>query len=136
MFMKEALNEADIALSNKDIPIGAVVVFNNKIIGRGHNNRYNNVDVTNHAEIVAIREAANYLGDWRLNNCDIYVTLEPCDMCMEVIKESRIRNVYYLVEKERKEKYPTNKCTYILNDVNTEEYKQKLVGFFVDNCNR
>lgn len=136
MFMKEALNEADIALSNKDIPIGAVVVFNNKIIGRGHNNRYNNVDVTNHAEIVAIREAANYLGDWRLNDCDIYVTLEPCDMCMEVIKESRIKNVYYLVEKERKEKYPTNKCTYILNDVNTEEYKQKLVGFFVDNCNR
>lgn len=136
MFMLEALKEADIALSNKDIPIGAVVVLNNEIIGRGHNNRYNNIDVTNHAEIIAIREAAKKLGDWRLNNCDLYVTLEPCDMCMEVIKESRINNVYYLVEKEKKEKYHTNKCTYIKNDVNYDEYKQKLVGFFVDNCNR
>lgn len=136
MFMQEAINEANLALNTNDIPIGAVVVFNNEIIGRGHNLRYRNIDVTNHAEIIAIKEAAKTLGDWRLNNCDLYVTLEPCEMCMEVIRESRIKNVYFLIEKDKKEKYQTNKCLYNKSDVNSDDYKKILVDFFVDNCNR
>lgn len=82
----ECMKEAQIAESNGDIPIGSVAVFNNEIVGRGHNNRLLSKDVTAHAEVLAIREAADKLGDWRLDQCDLYVTLEPCAMCKEIIK--------------------------------------------------
>ena len=84
--------------------LGAVIVFNNKIIAKAFNNRNRKIDVTNHAEIIAIRKAARKLGDWRLSECDLYVTLEPCDMCKEVIRESRLKNVYYLIKKNENKK--------------------------------
>ena len=88
---------ADIAEKNKEIPVGAIIVKNDEIIGKGYNSRIINNDPTAHAEINAIKEASNKIGDWRLNGCDLYVTLEPCDMCLEVIKESRIDNIYYFI---------------------------------------
>ena len=93
------LNKLSTKAFNKgEIPVGAVVVKNNKIIGKGYNNRHTGKLVTGHAEIMAINKAAKKLGDWRLDDCDLYVTLKPCSMCIEVIKNSRIKNVYYLLE--------------------------------------
>lgn len=136
MFMEEAIKEAEKAFLTKDVPIGAVVVKDGEVIGRGHNDRFNNIDVTNHAEIIAIKEAAKCINDWRLNGCDLYVTLEPCDMCFEVIKESRIDNVYFLLNKEYKNRYKTNKCSLEFDPKIKEKYQKKLLDFFADNCNR
>lgn len=94
-FMEEALNEARAALEAGEIPVGAVIVKDGAIIARGHNLRENLRDATLHAEIVAIREACRILSDWRLDECDIYVTLEPCPMCAGAIINSRMRRLFY-----------------------------------------
>ena len=137
-YMDEAIKEAKKAYSKKEVPIGAVVVFNNEIIGRGHNNRINKNDVMAHAEIEAIHEASNYLQDWRLDSCDLYVTLEPCNMCMEIIKASRINNVYFLLPKlnYKKEYNKTKKQMFDTNFENVNEYKLIMSNFFQQNCKR
>ena len=94
-FMEEALKEAHIALEKGEIPIGAVIVRNGEIIARGHNLRQTERDATLHAEIVAIREACKVLCDWRLDDCDLYVTLEPCTMCSGAIINARMKSVYF-----------------------------------------
>ena len=94
-FMKLALNQAHIAYENKEIPIGAIVTYNNKVIGKGYNQIEKLNDATAHAEIIAITAAANKLENWRLKNCDIYVSKEPCIMCAGAIINSRIRNVFF-----------------------------------------
>lgn len=93
--MKIALNQAQIAYEQNEIPIGAVVVFQNKIIGKGYNQIEQLQDATAHAEIIAITSAENTIGNWRLKECDLYVTLEPCIMCAGAIVNSRIRNVFF-----------------------------------------
>jgi len=93
-FMKEALKEAEKALEFTEVPIGAVVVKDDVIVGRGHNLRETAKDPTAHAEMIAIREASKTLGGWRLHQCDIYVTVEPCPMCAGAIMLSRIKNLY------------------------------------------
>ena len=94
-FMQEAMKEARIALEIGEIPIGAVIVKDGNIIARGHNLRQTLRDATLHAEVVAIKEACNQLGDWRLDECDIYVTLEPCTMCAGAIINARMRRVFF-----------------------------------------
>ena len=94
-FMKVALNQAQIAYDQNEIPIGAIVTYNGKIIGKGHNQIEQLQDATAHAEIIAITSAENTLGNWRLKNCDLYVTLEPCIMCAGAIINSKIRNVFF-----------------------------------------
>jgi tRNA(Arg) A34 adenosine deaminase TadA len=98
--------------------------------------RLNTPDVTNHAEIMAIREAEKTINDWRLNGCDLYVSLEPCDMCIEVIKAARVDNVYYLLEKDNKNKYESTKFHKINDDVSRETYREKLSTFFKDNLRK
>ena len=93
--MKQALKEAQKALLVDEVPIGCVIVLNNKIIARGYNKREERQDVSSHAEMEAIRKANKKLNSWRLVDCDIYVTLEPCLMCMGAIIQSRIKNIYY-----------------------------------------
>jgi len=95
IYMKEALIEAQKAFELDEVPIGCVIVENDKIIARGHNLREMTQYSTKHAEIVAIEAACEELGSWRLENCDIYVTLEPCPMCAGAILQSRIKNVIY-----------------------------------------
>ena len=93
MFMYRALELAKQA--SGEIAIGAVIVKNGEIIAEAHNQKEKNNDVTSHAEILAIRQAEQKLGNWRLEDCDLYVTLEPCPMCAWAIINSRIKNVYF-----------------------------------------
>lgn len=94
-FMKLALKEAQKALLIDEVPIGCVIVKDDKIIARGHNKRETSHDVSSHAEMEAIRKANKKLSNWRLVDCDLYVTIEPCLMCMGAIYQSHIKNVYY-----------------------------------------
>ncbi|MBE6051532.1 MAG: nucleoside deaminase [Clostridium sp.] len=93
-YMDYALKEARKALEKGEIPIGAVIVKNGIIIGKGHNQKESNNDPTAHAEIIAIKEACKIIGDWRLNGTEMYVTLEPCPMCTGAILQSRISKIY------------------------------------------
>jgi len=89
-FMREALKQARKAYALGEVPIGAVVVFEDRVIGRGYNRRNTDKVALAHAEITAIKKAAKVMGDWRLEGCTIYVTLEPCPMCAGAIVQSRI----------------------------------------------
>ena len=94
-WMKMALKEAEKALSRMEVPVGAVVVYKNKIVGRGYNQVESLQDPTAHAEMIALSAAANTLDSWRLEDCMLYVTLEPCAMCAGAIVLSRIDRVVY-----------------------------------------
>jgi len=94
-FMLEAINEAEKALIMNEVPIGAIIVKDGVIIARGHNTREVQESVIGHAEINAIQQASRKLGTWRLTECDMYVTIEPCPMCSGAIFQSRLRAVYF-----------------------------------------
>jgi tRNA(adenine34) deaminase len=94
-WMSEAIRLAQIAYEEEEIPVGAIVVKDNRIIGRGYNQREKLIDPTAHAEILAITAAANTINDWRLNDCTLYVTKEPCAMCAGAIINSRISMVIF-----------------------------------------
>jgi tRNA(adenine34) deaminase len=94
-FMKKALQEAEIAFKKEEIPVGAIIVIDNKIIARSHNLTELLNDVTAHAEMQAITAAANYLGGKYLKNCTLYVTLEPCQMCAGALYWSQITKIVY-----------------------------------------
>ena len=94
-FMLEAIKEAKKSASLDEVPVGAVIVLNNKIIARGHNLREKTNDPTSHAEIVAIRKACKKLGSWRLEGCTMYVTIEPCAMCAGTLLWTRIERIVY-----------------------------------------
>ena len=93
-FMKEALKEAKKAYNKLEVPVGAVIVKNGKIIARGYNQKETKTDTTKHAEIIAIQKASQKLKAWRLLDCEMYVTLEPCSMCAGALINSRIKKVY------------------------------------------
>ena len=93
--METALEQAKIAYRKGEVPVGAVVVKGSSIVSVGHNLRETTADPTAHAEILAIRDASQILGSWRLNECDLYVTLEPCVMCAGAIVNSRLRGVFF-----------------------------------------
>ena len=94
-WMKQALIQADKAFKSKEIPVGAIVIKENKLIGRAYNQREQLNDPTAHAEIIAITAAANTLGDWRLNGCTLYVTKEPCSMCAGAIINARLDMIVF-----------------------------------------
>lgn len=98
-FVKAAIKESYKARKKDNVPVGAIIVKNNKIIAKAHNLRESSGNVMDHAEISCIKRANRKLRDWRLDGCDMYVTLEPCKMCREVIVSSRIKKVYYLTNK-------------------------------------
>ncbi len=137
-FMKEALIEAKKAYDKQEIPVGAVIVKNGKIISRAHNLKETKQTATAHAEILAIQKANKKLNNWRLVDCDIYVTLEPCDMCMGAILSSRIKNIYIgTLDPKKKEKIDINKYkeeydTNIEYGIMQEKSEEILKNFFKD----
>ncbi len=92
-YMKEAYRQARKAYDLGEVPIGCVIVHNGKIIGRGYNRRNTDKNTLSHAEITAIKKASKVIGDWRLEECTMYVTLEPCQMCAGAIVQARISKV-------------------------------------------
>ncbi len=94
-YMREALREAEAAGAAGDVPVGAIVVLGDRIVGRGRNERELTGDPLAHAEIVALRAAAAELGHWRLDEAELFVTLEPCPMCAGAIVQSRLRSLTY-----------------------------------------
>ena len=94
-FMIEAINMAKVAFANNEVPVGAIVVHNGEIIGRGFNQVIKKNSVSSHAEINAINQASKFLKNYRLNGCDMYVTLEPCHMCAKAIVDARINFLYF-----------------------------------------
>lgn len=92
-YMKEAIKQAKKAYALGEVPIGCVIVYQDKIIGRGYNRRNTDKSTLSHAEITAIRKASRSMGDWRLEECSLYVTLEPCQMCSGAIVQARITEV-------------------------------------------
>ena len=94
-YMRAALKKAEKGLSEGEVPVGAVVVCEGKIIGSGYNRRARTQMASSHAEMYAIDKACRKLGSWRLENCDLYVTLEPCPMCAGALINSRMKTVYY-----------------------------------------
>ena len=140
--MKEYVNKiiglAQIAYDNDDIPVGAIIVKNNEIIGEGFNTRNRFKSVTGHAEINAIEMACKYIGDWRLDDCELYVTLLPCMMCTGAIVESRIKKVYYLCDRTNVCYVPSNyiKIVKIKESKENEKYMKLLQLFFENKRNK
>ncbi len=92
-YMKQALRQAKKAYNLDEVPIGCVIVYENQVIARGYNRRNTDKQTLSHAELIAIKKASKKLGDWRLEDCTMYVTLEPCQMCAGAIVQARITNV-------------------------------------------
>ena len=132
-FMASALAEAKKAYLIDEVPVGAVIVYNNRIIARGHNTREKEQSVLGHAEINAIRKASKKIGSWRLEDCDIYVTLEPCSMCSGAIIQSRIKNLYFGAFDPK-----TGACGSVLNLFEHDfNHKVNVIGGVMENeCSR
>ena len=128
------INEAKISYDQGDVPIGAVLVKDNEILATAHNTREIDHNILGHAEINAILDASSKLNRWNLSDCSIYVTLKPCSMCNEVIKQSRIANVYYLLDKldYKQEFYKTKFVKYCEKNGEKHEqmYHDLLTSFF------
>lgn len=117
------------SLENNDVPVGAVIVKDGKVLAFGYNTREKDQNVLGHAEINAILEAQKILNNWNLSSCDLYVTLVPCSMCLEIIKQSRIDNIYYLLDKlaSKKEFYKTK-----MQKINDASYENKYADILSD----
>lgn len=133
-FMKEALKEAVKAYEKLEVPVGAVIVKDDKIIARAHNVKETKKDTTKHAEILAIQKASNKLNSWRLTDCDMYITLEPCTMCAGAIINSRIKKIYIGTMDEK-----TGACGSVLNLLEDYTFNHKVeleTGILKDECKR
>ena len=130
MIIEKELNKLiDKAIKEDEVPIAALIVKNNEIISKSYNKVNKTNNILDHAEILAIKKASKKLNNWRLNDCDLYVTLEPCSMCREIIAKSRIKNVYYFI-KQNENKTESTPNYNILKE-NTE-FSIKLKCFFKD----
>lgn len=133
-FMKAALKEAQKAYDKLEVPVGCVIVKDNKIIARAHNLKETKTDTTKHAEILAIQKASKKLKSWRLTDCDMYVTLEPCSMCAGAIIQSRLNKVYYGAYDEK-----TGAIGSVLNLLEDYTFNHKVLyeaGILKDECEK
>ncbi len=136
MFNSENIINLLIKLAKKaynkgEIPVTAIIVQNNKIIAKAYNQKEKKKNIIAHAEILTILKAAKKLKRWNLSDCNLYVTLKPCNMCMEVIKQSRIQNVYYLLDKlNYKHDFSKTTLLKINSKSNLQTYQQLLSNFF------
>jgi len=131
-FMRKAIDAALIAEENGDVPIGAVIVYQNQVIGRAWNQREQLNDPTAHAEIIALTQAASLLGSWRLHGCTIYVTLEPCPMCAGALVLGRLDRLVYGCDDPK-----TGACGSLYDIVRDERLNHRLdvtSGVLADDC--
>ena len=131
-YMEEALNEAKKAFDLGEVPVGAVIVKDDCIIAKAHNLTESKKDPTAHAEILAIREAAEKLGGWRLMDCSMYVTLEPCSMCAGALVWSRVKNLYIGTRDPK-----AGACGSVFNLVESDKLNHRLnveYGMMEDEC--
>ncbi len=127
-FIDIALEEAKKAYDENEVPVGAVIVKNNVVIARTHNVKLKTNNVLNHAEILAILKASSVIGDWRLNDCVMYITLEPCPMCAGAIAQSRIKKIFIGAESNIK----SNKK--IINDIlQNNDYYHNVEVVYLNN---
>ena len=129
-YMDIAIKLAEKAYEMDEIPVGAVIVKDNKIVSKGYNNRHSKNNVLGHAEVIAILKAQKKLNSWRLTECEMYVTLKPCELCEKIIKEARISKVYYLVDKPLNKKGYNKTEIEKISDYDDNEYLKKLSTFF------
>jgi len=138
-FMRQALAEAQKSLRKNEVPVGAVIVFENEIVSRGHNELITKNDPTAHAEIVAVRKASSKRKNYRLSDCDLYVTLEPCAMCLGAAVHARIRKLVFGATDpksgavESVMKFPLERMNHrveVVGGVLADECSQILRGFF------
>ena len=128
-YMKIAYNESLKCLKSGDVPVGAVLVMNNKIITKSHNMRVKKNNPLYHAEILSVIKASKKLKKYNLNDCELYVTLKPCSMCTAVINNAKIKKLYYLLDKPlNKKEYKT--CYELLQTNVCDDYKEVLSDFF------
>jgi len=133
-YMRMAIDQAKIAQDNGDVPIGAVIVHQNQIIGKAYNQREQLKDPTAHAEIIALTQAAAALQSWRLTGCTMYVTLEPCPMCAGALVLARIDRLVYGCDDPK-----TGACKSLYNIVQDERLNHRLevtTGVLADDCSR
>ena len=133
-YMKLALKEAQKAYDKKEIPVGAVIVKDGKVIAKAHNLKEIKNDTTKHAELIAIQKASKKLGCWRLENCEMYVTLEPCSMCAGALVQSRIRKVYIGTMD-----YKTGACGSVLNLLTDFKFNHNVeieIGILTEECEK
>lgn len=129
-YMEMAYKEAIRAYKKNEIPVGAVIVKNNKVIAKAYNLRQKKYDLLGHAEIRCILKAAKKLKDWRLDECQMFVTLEPCEMCMVHIKESRLKEVFFMSYQHKKTSKRTNVLKMNCYKELQEKYDELLKDFF------
>ena len=133
-YMKEALKEAQKAYKKLEIPVGAVIVKDGKIIAKAHNIKEQKKDTTKHAEIIAIQKASKKLNTWRLNDCEMYVTLEPCSMCAGAIIQARLKKIYIGTMDEK-----TGACGSVLNLLKDYKFNHEVqieTGLLEENCKK
>lgn len=128
-FLNEALKEARKAYKKDEIPVGCVIVYDGNIVARGHNLRESKQNSLMHAEIMAVDRACKYFNSWRLDDCVMYVTLEPCMMCLGAIIESRIKKVVYGAKNNSEQMYVCVKNIDLIH-ANSKECSDILTDFF------
>ena len=136
-YLKILIKLSQKAVKSNEVPVSAIIVKNDKIISKAYNRRTKNRNILDHAEIIAIKKASKKLKDWRLFDCDLYVTLKPCSICENIIKQSRIRNVFFLLEKPlNKKEYSKTKFQKLENNDYEHTYDIILKEFFAKKRNK
>ena len=129
-YMDLALKQAKKAQKHNEVPVGAIIVKNNKIISQAYNKKEKSKNVIKHAEIIAITKACKKLKNWRLDDCEIYITMEPCMMCCGAIEQARIKKIVYGVKNEKFGYTNELKNIEIISDIKEKECKKIIQSFF------
>ncbi len=139
-YMDMAILEAKKAALEDEVPVGCVIVFNDNVISKAYNKKESLKMVTGHAEIIALEEASNKMNNWRLDGCDVYITLEPCPMCASALKQARVNHIYCGLSNSDKNNFKiisdilqsdrTNPSVAITNDLAVEKVSALLKKFF------
>lgn len=130
--MRQAIAEAKKAFEKDEVPVGAIIVYDNKVIAKAHNQREMLLDPTAHAEMIAITQASAYLQNWRLSDTTVYITLEPCTMCAGALVQARVKNLVYGAKDEKQ-----GACESTVNLVNDPRFNHRMnviSGVLEDEC--